>query len=456
MNYTLRSSLRASTAIALAALSACSDNKSSTLAPTSALTVTYDSAVAIQWNETLYRAVRDTGTNPPRAARVYGYTGVTLYEAVVNGMPQHQSLQGQLNGLTAATLPEPDAGQVYDWAIAGNRALSLVSTDLIPGGAAAFTLQEDALHATLSIGVDDAVVARSIAYGDDLAAAILVWAAADGTADQALCQTNWTAPILPQDGGWTQVSGAAQPLLPCWGDMRTFVVMDGEECEPVGPPAFSTSTSSACYAQALLVYNTTGDEGDELTQDQRDIGNYWADGLAAPSATGTPPGHWIAITCQVAGEQDLTLDVSAEAFARVGMALADAFVTCWEEKYTSYLQRPATYIRDNIDPDWDPLISTPNFPTYTSGHSTQSGAAAVVLTQMFGTYAFTDTCHSRLNPGSTLPADRTFPSFTAAANEAAVSRLYGGIHYAFDNYDGFDSGVCVGSVHNSTLEFLAP
>ena len=333
MTHPLHTPLRVSTTIALAALAACSNSNSTTTAPapTSAATASFDSTVAIQWNETLYRAVRDTNTNPPRASRVFAYTGVTLYEAVVDGMPGYQSLEGQLNGLTAATLPEPEAGAVYDWAIVANRALSLVSVGLISGGAVAFTTQEDSLLATLSTGVDAAVVARSITHGDELAAAVLVWAAADGTADQALCQTNWTAPVPTIDGGWTQVSGVAQPLLPCWGAMRTFVVTDGEECEAVGPPAFSIATTSAWHAQALVVYNTTGDLGANLSPDQIDIGNYWADGLAAPSATGTPPGHWIAITCQVADEQTLTLDVSAEAFARVGLAVADAFITCWED-----------------------------------------------------------------------------------------------------------------------------
>lgn len=421
-------------------------------APTSALTATFDSAVAIQWHELLYTRIRDTNLNPPRAARAFAYAGVALYETVVHGMPGHRSLQGQLNGLPAATLPEPTAGDVYDWAIAANRALNVVSSALVANSTAEFDAQEAALLATLSTGVDTAVVDRSVSFGDAVGAAILGWAATDGTALQADCQTNWTAPIPPSAGGWIQVTGTAQPLLPCWGDMRTFVVLDGLECEPVGPPAFSTSADSAWYAQALLVHNTTGDEGAGLTPEQDAIARYWADNAGA---TGTPPGHWVAITCQVAADEALTLDVSAEAFARVGLAVADAFITCWKEKYTSYLMRPATYIRDNIDAAWDPLLATPNFPTYTSGHSTQSGAAATVLTFMFGAYAFTDTCHSRLDPLGGLPPDRAFSSFAEAASEAAISRMYGGIHYAFDNYDGIDSGVCVGLVHDNTLQFLA-
>jgi membrane-associated phospholipid phosphatase len=200
------------------------------------------------------------------------------------------------------------------------------------------------------------------------------------------------------------------------------------------------------------MYNLTGDAGANLTADQAAIAQYWADNA---TVTGTPAGHWIAIACQVSADEALTLDVSAEAFARLGLAVADAFITCWQEKFTSYLLRPATYIRDNIDASWDPLVGTPNFPTYISGHSTQSGAAATVLTHMFGTYAFTDTCHSRLDTMTMgLPPDRSFASFNEAASEAAVSRLYAGIHYTFDNYDGVDSGTCVGTVHNSTLKFV--
>ncbi|MBL8861734.1 MAG: vanadium-dependent haloperoxidase, partial [Planctomycetes bacterium] len=437
MNRTIHTLCSSAAAASLCALSACSgDGSSSSPAPTSPATSTFSSTVAVEWHETLYTRIRQTGVNPPRAARVFAYTGVALYESVVHGMPGSQSLEGQLNGLVANDLPNPVAGQVYNWAIVANRALNVVSNGLVPSSTTEFDAQEASLLATLSTGVATAVVDRSVDYGDELGNAILAWAATDGTATQAACQTNWVAPVPPNEGGWTPVSGSAQPLLPCWGDMRTFVVTDGEECEPVGPPAFSTATSSPWFAQALLVYNTTGDAGASLTADQADIGLYWADGAGA---TGTPPGHWVAITCQIAADEALTLDVAAEAFARVGMAVADAFITCWKEKYTSYLMRPATYIRSEIDAGWDPLIGTPNFPTYTSGHSTQSGAAAAVLTHMFGAYAFTDTCHSRLNPTAGLPADRTFANFYEAASEAAVSRLYGGIHYVFDNYDGVDS-----------------
>lgn len=197
------------------------------------------------------------------------------------------------------------------------------------------------------------------------------------------------------------------------------------------------------------MYNTTGNAGTNLTQEQKNIANFWADG---PTVTGTPPGHWIAITGIVAAQEGLSLDRIAEAYARVGIAVADAFITCWQTKFDTYLLRPVTYIQANIDAAWEPFIPTPNFPTYTSGHSTQSGAAATVLSGMFGLLAFTDTTHSDLNPELGY-ADRTYNDFYVAANEAAVSRLYGGIHYLVDNEDGFDQGICVGMIVNTTIEF---
>jgi hypothetical protein len=135
------------------------------------------------------------------------------------------------------------------------------------------------------------------------------------------------------------------------------------------------------------VYNV----GRSLTDEQKAIAGYWADGAGA---TGTPPGHWIAIVSQLSRNKRLSLAEAAEAYARVGIAVHDAFICCWHAKYVYNLQRPVTYIRNNIDGGWLPFIGTPGFPAYTSGHSTQSGAAAAVLSDMFGTESFTDTTHT--------------------------------------------------------------
>jgi hypothetical protein len=214
---------------------------------------------------------------------------------------------------------------------------------------------------------------------------------------------------------------------------------------PPGHPEYSTASESEFYTAALEVYQT----GLNLTAQQKTAAEYWADGAGA---TGTPPGHWIAIVGQLARTEGLSLAAAAEAYARVGIAVTDAFIQCWYTKYLSNLQRPVTYIQDNIDGTWLPYIMTPSFPTYTSGHSTQSGAAAAVLTAIFGIKAFTDTTHTdhHLMPPQEPPA---FSSFDEAAQEAAVSRLCGGIHFPFDNDDGLSAGQCIGQAIIDRVRF---
>lgn len=276
-----------------------------------------------------------------------------------------------------------------------------------------------------------------------MAAAILGWAATDGFATSNNCPY---VP-LPVSGAWepTPPLFNPKPLQPCWGLIRPMVLTSGEECAATGHPPFSTDPASDFYAAALEVYSV----GLNLTTEQKTIANYWADGAGA---TGTPPGHWIAIVSQIARNADLSLAEAAEVYARVGIAVHDAFILCWNMKYATNLQRPVTYINHNIDASWAPYIPTPNFPTYISGHSTQSGAAALVLTDMLGIMSFTDTTHT--DHGLVPPqAPRKFNSFAEAGAEAAVSRLYGGIHFSFDNDDGLASGQCIGQAIHDRVNF---
>jgi hypothetical protein len=157
--------------------------------------------------------------------------------------------------------------------------------------------------------------------------------------------------------------------------------------------------------------------------------------------TPTPAGHWISIVLQIAERDALPVEVVAPVLAKLGVAQADAFISCWSTKFRYNLLRPVTYIRRHIDKGWEPLLITPPFPEYTSGHSTQSGAASTVLSAVFGAdFAFDDATH--VDEG--LPV-RSFPSFAAAAEEAAVSRLYGGIHFRFGNERGLEQGRAVGT-----------
>jgi membrane-associated phospholipid phosphatase len=159
----------------------------------------------------------------------------------------------------------------------------------------------------------------------------------------------------------------------------------------------------------------------------------------------TPPGHWESITLQIFERDNVALDKSVDVLARLGVALADAFIGCWDDKFKYDLLRPVTYIRRVIDSKWESLINTPPFPEYPSGHSTQSGAAAAVLTGQFGeNFAFEDATHKK---DGVKP--RAFPSFWAAADEAGISRLYGGIHFRAAIERGLDQGRCVGAFANA-------
>lgn len=395
----------------------------------------FSSEVASTWFELLYDVVKAERTGPPPAARIYGIAAVALYESVVPGSKTNVSLVGQLNGLVA--LPEPIKNTLH-WPTVANTTLASTIVGLFPtlsaGSLANIRGLESDFAESFRSSIPRQRYDRSVAHGQALASAILSWAAGDGLS------VNNNCPYVPAPvpGAWQPTPPALNPnpLQPCWGFLRPMVLTSGSECPPSNHPAFSTDNTSAFFAAAQEVYNV----GIGLTAEQKTIADYWSDG---PGATGTPAGHWVAIVSQFARNDELSLIEAAEAYARVGIAVHDAFIACWNAKYVFNLQRPVTYIRANIDADWSSYIVTPNFPTYTSGHSTQSGAAALALTDMFGTRSFVDTTHT---DHGFVPAmtPRAFSSLNEAAAEAAVSRLYGGIHFRFDNLNGLATGQCIG------------
>ena len=405
----------------------------------------FPSDVASAWFDTLYDVVKAEKTAPPPASRIYGIASVALYESIVHGSAGNRSLAGQLNDLSALTAPRPE--KKYHWPTVASSALATAVRGLYPGASQAslelIDAREEGFTSAFQPAVSGPVYSRSVMLGRDVAAAVLGWAATDGFS----AYNNCPYVAAPVDGAWQPTPPAfnPNPLQPCWGQIRPMVLISGAECAPPGNPTFSTDASSDFYAAALEVYNT----GVSLTTEQKTIADYWADGAGA---TGTPPGHWIAIVGQISRNDGLSLMASAEAFARVGIAVHDAFIECWHTKFVYNLERPVTYIRDQIDPTWSSYIATPAFPSYHSGHSTQSGAASAVLTDLFGIKSFTDTTHT---DHGLLPAQnpRSFDSFAEAADEAAISRLYGGIHYAFDNHDGLASGQCLGGLVHDRVQF---
>jgi hypothetical protein len=403
------------------------------------------SKIASTWFELLYDVVKAEGTAPPEASRVYGITGVALYESVVTGTKENRSLVGQLNELIM--VPEPEKNKEHHWLAVANSAIAHTIRGLYPtispASLEAINELEQKFASQYQRRAPKQEYERSAAYGKAVAAAVLEWAATDWLSIYGNCPYA-SAPVA---GAWepTPPLFNPNPLQPCWGLIRPMVLTSGEECAPPGHPRFSAAPSSDFFAAGFEVYNVVT----ELTAEQKLIADYWSD---AAGSTGTPPGHWIAIVSQIARNDKLSLAEAAEAYVNVGIAVHDAFIECWNTKYLYNLQRPVTYINDNIDRGWIPYIATPNFPSYTSGHSTQSGAAASVLTDMFGIKRFRDTTH--IDHELLPPLEpRTFKSFSEAAAEAAVSRLYGGIHFRFDNDDGLASGECIGQAIQERVSF---
>lgn len=379
----------------------------------------FASDVATAWFDELRALIGTTpGYSPPVASRAIAYGTVSLYEALLPGMPGQRSLAGQLQGLQA--LPAQGANAAYHWPSVANAALAEIARLLFPGRTPERRVALETLEAIFEAqGVAaPGIRARSIERGQTVARAVFDWSTSDGGHEGFLRNfpTTYTPPVGP--GLWEPTPPAfSRPLQPFWGANRRFLA-DVDD-DPGGPTSFSTDPGSACFVEAFEVYATVN----ELSTEQLAIARFWSDD---PGATSTPPGHSLSILTQVLRATDASLAVAATAAARLGIAVADAFIACWATKYRWNVLRPITYVRAHIDPAWgDPLpLVTPPFPEYTSGHSVQSGAAAAVLTAAFGATSFTDHTHDARGL-----APRSFSSFDAAASEAAISRLYGGIHY---------------------------
>ena len=388
------------------------------------------------WFDLMLQLIKGTpGYTPPVASRAIGCAGLVLYEAIVPGMKGYVSLAGSVTDLPDLSGPGRSDAASHHWPTVANGALAATMRGLFPTAPAALTFEIDRLEQSLANGAPRGILARSTERGRGVAGAILDWAKGDGGHEGYL--RNFPLDFTPPEGPgfWVPTPpGFQRALQPYWGSNRSMAFPSGATCEPGPHPSFSINEDSAFFAEALEVYNTVND----LTTEQYLIARFWADD---PGLTATPPGHSISILGQVLQLRNATLAQAAEAYAKVGIAVCDAFIACWQTKYVYNLLRPITYIRRHIEHGWgDPLpVGTPPFPEYTSGHSVQSGAAATVLKAVFGDVRFTDHTHDARGL-----APRSFDSFDEFAQEAAVSRLYGGIHYRAAIERGLTQGQCVG------------
>ncbi len=444
-----------------------------------------DPQLVAQWTRSSLAFVRSERLGPPVAARISAYAGLTLFEGyAADARSGLRSLAGQLNGLAA--VPAAPEGRI-DGAIVAAVAERIVLDSLFRDGFATTRNTIDSLAAAqvaarVAAGVGPDEVERSEAHGELLAGAILAWAATDGFFDTR--SRTWTPPARrdqwqntatldqyvprtlsgqsdfvatdnpnvrldpaeaseknvftnrPKTAGPTTLPSfnPTRPTEPFWGELRPFVLRDGDECAPSPPPAYSERPGSAFHAMGKAFYDSVK----ALTPEQRQVALFWADN---PVATGTPGFHWISVVNQMIARRGLTAPAAAEVYALTSIAIHDAFIGCWKEKYRSMVVRPVAYVQRVFDREFRTVIPTPPFPEYPSGHSVQSAAAVAVLVATLGdTIAFEDS--SQVDVGQ---PPRRFASFTAARDEVAWSRVYAGVHYLPAVIDGVTQGNCIGA-----------
>ncbi len=364
--------------------------------------------------------------SPPVASRIYAYSSIAGYEALIPQNKTYLSLAGQVHGLEP--IPQPDANQEYCFPLASVQATLRVGRALVFSEDKLDIFYNGILEEFKVAGVPDDVFERSIEYGTKVADHILAWASKDNYKQTR----SFPKYSIQQDPSTWQPTPPAymDAVEPHWNKLRTFVMDSAAQFVPARPTPFSSDKKSQFYKEAVVVYET----GKNLTEEQRAIASFWDCNPFVMNVKGhvmfatkkiSPGGHWMNITRVICNQQKADIFQSAEAYVKVSLSLIDAFISCWDEKYRSKLIRPETYINRYIDENWIPLLQTPPFPEYTSGHSVISSSAAVTLTSLFGDkLAFTDSTEVEFG----MPP-RNFTSFLQASDEAAVSRMYGGIHY---------------------------
>jgi hypothetical protein len=388
------------------------------------------------WNAAALNAIRATRANPPVASRALAITHLAIHDAVQGIERTHRSY---------FTTGQAPAGASVDAAVAAAGYTTLRA--LFPNADVDSTNFQAVYTAQLNAIPDGRSKSDGLAWGQLTGQALLDARAGDGWNTAANYAPSGSA------GHWKPTGPANAPaLLPGWGSVRPFVLTRGSQFRPPPPPRID-STAHSLELNTVKAYG--GTISAVRSSNQTEVALFWNDG----PGTATPPGHWNLIARGVSSQESLSLAENARLFALLNMALADAAIACWDAKFAYDTWRPVTAIREadtdnnretERDTEWTSLIPTPPFPEYTSGHSTFSRSAATVLAGFFGTDAIAFTTTTDGLPGVT----RSFPGFSAAADEAGTSRLYGGIHFPSGNIHAQGCGFLIGQ---QTLNyFLQP
>jgi membrane-associated phospholipid phosphatase len=383
--------------------------------------------VVLDWNEAALDAIRARNTAPPAAARNLAIVHVAIYDAVNGIRRTHESY------LVRERAPFGASVEAAASAAANSALVALYPTDR-----ATF----DGLHSNILGRIPaGASKERGVAWGTRVAGEILAARASDGSTATA------AFPGSAEPGRWRPTAsfgGVVRPaLLPLWGEVTPFALRDGSQFRPPAPPRLSTRRYAA---DVSMVQRLGGIDSTARTVEQTEIAKFWGYG----PGSATPAGHWNQVAQAVARTEAVSLAGNARLFALLNIALADAAIVSWDGKYVYNYWRPITAIQladtdgnrhTHADPAWTPLLPTPPFPEYTSGHSTFSGAAAVALAHFFCRDRVAFAVGSDDMPGVV----RFYSGFSDAALESGMSRIYGGIHFMSANVHGLLSGAKTGA-----------
>lgn len=365
--------------------------------------------------------------SPPVASRNYTYASIAAYEAARHADSTYKSLEGQIKDLKG--VPQPDKNKKYSFELAAIKAMFLTCKKYIFSEADLMAYEAEVMKEIEKINVPQEVYKNSLEYGEAVAKHIMAWSDKDNYKESRSFPK--FSIDLDEIARWRTTPPAYMDAVePHWNEMRTLVTDSAQQFKPIPATPFDTLRNSKFMKEVTEVYEV----GKNLSEEQKAIANFWDCNPYKMNITGhvmhatkkiSPGGHWINIATQVLKTTKADFVKTTQVYALVSMGLYEGFISCWDEKYRSNLIRPESIINEYIDQEWRPMIQTPPFPEYTSGHSVVSAVSSTILTSVFGdNYAFTDSTEVRFG----LEA-RSFKSFYEAADQASISRLYGGIHY---------------------------
>ena len=412
----------------------------------------YEGTLAHEWMDLGSEMIKENFLYGPQAARIYGYLGMTAWESVCYGLPEGRSMAGQINDYAQSA--QVDLNKEYDWGIVMCVAMKTVFPQLIENINNAQRSQVDVLAALqedemMKKGLSEQARQDSKDLGTRIGLRINERIKKDG---RDLIQN--IVPVIPNRDDnhkwyWDPNTLGQTPVEPMWGTLRTFVIDNAQTCEPDQPHPYSEASDSDFFLEAKEVYDI------EKIPSNKAIAYHWEDGVGR---TSSPAGHWMNIARQLLEQEERNLAECAKTYCLLGFAAADGFSSTWFVKYKYFLLRPVTYIRENIDPTWTPLINTPPYPDYTSGSSVMGGAGSTILIHAFGDIPFVDRTHlgSPLftpDGGPFVLPERSFSSLTQAGEDAAYSRVIGGVHFRRACEEGSQSGRCIANMILSSTSF---